>query len=447
MKRIDFIKLMAMGTAGALLPGSFRKGGYGGPHRIVVVGAGIAGLAAARHLKDAGHEVVVVEARDRIGGRIFTDFGMGSPVELGAMLLPKATDNPLVALAAKYALAVKEVLPDQVTLFDKAGTLVSPEQWTVFTDENAKLFKKLSKSLGKQVDDPAMRKTLSAFLEGMELPDGYGDYLNWRFAVEEMTRGVALDQISTKWSDPVQLESPRFVFAGGFSKLLDKLAQGLDIHLGQKVRIVKEAEGRVSVLSLDETFEGDFLILALPLGVLRANEIRIEPDPSHAKKTAMQKLGIGEASKVVLRYEKVSWPRDKPFIGHMGNAQGFPQLTNMAFFNGRPIIVATFGGAASAALKAGEEALVAEIQALLKKSFKNMPDPVETKVMHWAGEKFTKGAFSYLPAGGDIEMRDYLARPEGRIYYAGEATMRQGAGTVKGAYASGIRAAEWIMEK
>lgn len=449
MKRAEFIKLIALGAAGAMLPGSFRRGGIGGPYKVVVLGAGIAGLAAARRLKDAGHEVVVVEARDRLGGRIHTDFSMGSPVELGAMFSPVGPDSPLSGLAAKNALAVKQVLGDQVTLYDRQGVLVSPEQWAIFTEQNEKLFKRLNKSLAKSTGDPSMRATWNTFLEGMELPDGYADYLSWRMATEETTRGVELDLISTRWSDPLQADQDRFIFAGGFSKVIDKLSQGLEIHLEQKARIIKESEGRVSVLSLDETFEGDFLVITLPLGVLRAGDIRIDPEPSHAKKTAIQKLGIGEANKIVLRYEKVSWPRDKPFIGLMGAEKGgFPQLINMAYFNGRPIIIATLGRARSlAATPVPDEVLVGEIQALLKKSIKNMPEPVETKVTHWASEKFTKGAYSYLPVGGDIEMRDFLARPEGRIFYAGEATMRQGAGTVKGAYLSGIRAAEWILDK
>lgn len=447
MKRAEFIKLIALGAAGAVLPGSLRRGGIGGPHRIVVLGAGIAGLAAARHLKEAGHEVVVVEARDRIGGRIHTDFSMESPVELGAMFSPTGSDSPMSTWAARYGLGIKQVLPDQVTLYDLQNTLVSPEQWLVFTEQNSKLFKRLHKHLGKSADDLSMRATWNGFLEAAELPDGYGDYLAWRMQVEEVNRGVALDLASTRWNDPLQADQDRFAFAGGFSKLLDKLAQGLDIHLDQKARIIKESDGRVSVLSLDETFEGDFLLITLPLGVLRGTDLRIEPEPSHAKKTAFQKLGIGEVNKVVLRYEKVSWPRDKPFIGLMkGGKAGFPQLINMAYFNGRPIIVASLGSKPGVAAST-DEALVAEVQGLLKSVIKNMPEPIATKVTHWGAEKFSKGAYSYLPVGGDIEMRDYLARPEGRIYYAGEATVRQGAGTVKGAYLSGIRAAEWIMER
>jgi polyamine oxidase len=294
-----------------------------------------------------------------------------------------------------------------------------------------------------------MRAYWNSQQEGLEMPDGYADYLSWWTAVEEAGRGIALDQISTRWSDPLHAEQERFMFAGGFSKLLDKMAIGLDLRLSQKARIIQERDGRVSVLSLDETFEGDFLVITLPLGVLRAGDLRIEPEPSHAKKTAIQKLGIGEANKVILRYDKVSWPRDKPFIGLVdGDKSGYPQLINMAFYNGRPILVAQIGRAQSLAIAQRPDAEVAaELQALLKQRFKNLPEPVEYKVTHWASEKFSKGAYSYLPTGADVEMRDFLARPEGRIYYAGEATMRQGAGTIKGAYLSGIRAAEWIMEK
>lgn len=450
MKRSDFIRLVALGSVGAILPSMSGRGGVGGPYKVIVVGAGVAGLAAARVLKDAGHEVVVVEARDRIGGRIFTDFSMGSPVELGAIYSPTGTDSPFAGLAAKYALGVKSIPATLNTnLYNPKGVLIPTAQWEVFTEQDAKFFKRFQKHIAKLDTDTSLRAAIDAFMEQGSWPEGYEAYMRWRILVDELNRGAELDLVSAQWSDPFALDPERFIFAGGFSKVLERLAAGIDVKLEQKARIIKEQNSKVSVLSLGDTYEGDYAIVTLPLGVLRAGEVRFDPDPSHAKKSAIQKLGIGEANKVVLRYEKVGWPRDKPFFGRMSTGKGdYPQILNMAHFNGRPILVAGMGNAMSLAVASKtDEEIVADLQTHLAKMFKNMPTPVESKVTRWGKEKYSKGAYSYLGVGADVAMRDFLARPEGRIYYAGEATVRANAGTVKGAYLSGIRAAEWIMEK
>ena len=441
---------MALGSAAAMLPGMGKQFAYGGTKRIVVVGAGIAGLAAARMLKDAGHEVVVLEARDRIGGRIYTDFSMGSPVEWGGILNPAGQESPLSALAAKYALGVKSIGPNAVSLYFSGNKLASPEQWEILNDADAKLYKKIDKLWHKLSEETDLESFFMEAVGDMGAIPEYAEYHLWRQKLEAVQRGAPLKSLSAKWNGPLELESDQFIFAGGYAKLLEKLAVGLEVKFGQKVRIIKEFGGTVSALTLGDTHEGDYVLLALPLGVLQNGDIRIDPEPSHAKRNSFQKISIGHAEKLILRYERVSWPRDKPFIAFANPIANkiFPQIINMAHFNGRPILIASLLPSTIVQEPAiAKEVLVEMLQGYMKGIVKAMPEPVETVLTDWAHDKFSRGAYSYVPVGGDIEMRDFLARPEGKIFYAGEATIRANAGTIKGAYLSGIRAAEWILKK
>jgi monoamine oxidase len=126
----------------------------------------------------------------------------------------------------------------------------------------------------------------------------------------------------------------------------------------------------------------------------------------------------------------------------------FPLFLDWAHASGKPYLVSILGNEFSKSIEKQEDIEVTVmVHQVLYKLFEDAGMPISMRFSRWSSEKFSKGAFSYLPAGVEIVNRDYLALPEKRIFFAGEATIRDGAGTAHGAYNSGLRAANWIMEK
>jgi len=440
--------MLAMGTAATALVGFRAKSVSGEGKRVIVLGAGVAGLSAAKFLKAEGFEVVVVEARQRIGGRIFTQYDMGTPVEWGAGFF-QTNLNPFQEILKQHNLGYKPILGSSFRVFGGASLPVEGELWEEGRSWESKFWKRYRKIVDRLPDNgdlpvsEVLRMTLAEFPQDEALTD----YWTWRQLEERILLGTDLNLSSSKWNRSPDLLPEGQMISAGMSKVLEKFAQGLDIRLGQRAILVKDTGGKVTVLTTEDTYEGDFVVVTLPVGVLQKGDLRFEPDASHAKRVAWQKIQMSNLEKVVLRYEKVAWARDVASFGFIGNAgqMSFPRVINLAHFNGRPIVVATVIGAVSSGHTIQD--MASELHARMKAVSKGLAEPVEVATTSWSEDRYSRGGASFIPLGNDIESRDFLARPEGKVYFAGEATMRQGAGTVQGAFQSGIRAANWIVEK
>ncbi|MEM0996397.1 MAG: FAD-dependent oxidoreductase [Bacteroidota bacterium] len=450
MKRSEFIRLMGLGAAGALVPGTLRKSRpIDFKRRIVIVGAGMAGIAAARTLVDAGHEVVILEARERLGGRIWTDRSLGATLDLGGGMINHAKDNGLTRIVSQHRQSVHPLDPESYDLYDGRGNSYEQDPLENLSEWLEKLYRRAAKYIEKQEDDLSMRTALESVLQEGQLSPQRRRELEWRISLEELGLGTTIDRVSAKWGHSMRFGGDHLYLPNGFDKVLEKMARGLDIRYGQEVRIIKHKNGVASALTLDDDHEGDFVIVTLPLGVLKQQKIRFFPKMSYAKANAVNKLGVGLTNKVALRFDRAFWPRDRQFLNYMSKYKGeFPNFFNLAHFNKKPVLLASVSREFGAAVEDKPDIEVAvQIHRILYKIFEDAPMPNAYLVSRWGSDPYARGAFSYLPVGTDPVLRDYLAKPEGRIYYAGEATVRQHAGRLQGAYLSGLRAAKWIMAR
>lgn len=410
---------------------------------VIVIGAGIAGLAAARRLQDAGVRVLVLEASQRIGGRIRTSHALGAPVELGAGWIHGPRGNPISALAQQAGLAMYRTNDESFLLHGSDGALVSQAAQahalarleTAFQaiDDALESDMPLSLALARHgqgvLDDPIARWMLSSYTE--------------------FSTGGPLEAISAYYFDEDQsFGGADVVLPGGYDRILPGLAEGLDIRHGTRVETIVRQADTIAVQTHAGSFSARHAVCTLPLGVLKAGTVTFDPPLPARYRRAISALGMGQVTKLALRFDQAFWPRDLQYLGFMGAAPGrWPYAMNMLTFCDTPILMA-FGLGTYAPLSeamSGSEA-VADLMEVLRAALgPSLPMPTSFLKSGWSGDPLTRGAYSFARHASTPDDFDIFASALGRLHFAGEHTGFAYHGTVHGAYQSGIRAADSIL--
>lgn len=428
--------LSAGALAAATLLAGCGGGGATGEH-VVVVGAGMAGLAAARRLADEGVEVTVIEARERIGGRMWTDTSLGVPIDLGAAWIHGTDGNPIVGLAAEVGAQTVETDFYDVLLFDDRGEVdavdaqAAFETWDKIVDE----IETLSENAG---DSASLADGLA---EAADLND---PLIAWTIRSSIVSEYAAdPEDLSLKWfGSEGELDGPDLILPGGYDELAQHLARGLTIRRGTEVTRITHDGARVLVDTSQGPVAADRAIITVPLGVLKAQTIAFDPPLPEAKRRAIERLGFGLLDKVVLAFEEPFWPESPDMLGLVGPKRPIADLVNGLTFAGTPLLVGLRGGAAARSREAlSDQDAVGEVLAAL-----DAPTPTGALVTRWAADPYARGSYSFLAVGSSPADLRALAEPVGeRLLFAGEATHEEFFATVHGAYMSGIREAERIL--
>jgi monoamine oxidase len=450
LPRRRFLQL-ALGAAAGLAAPPIRARAAGGS--VVVIGAGIAGLAAARELQDAGTRVVVLEARGRLGGRVLTDRSLGTPVELGAAWIHGARENPAFDLARSLGASTRATDFDSVALYDGGGSPVAADRVEAVAETLNALTGKVRALAEGAPPDLSVGEAFRRAAAGESLDPWQRRALAWaRFALVA-DAGEELDRLSLAgWREGDTLEGGDLLLADGYDRIPRGLAEGLDLRFNTPVRqvVVRARELRV------ETFRGpipaDRVLVTVPLGVLRGDGLAFDPELPDAKRNAAERLGVGLLNKVALRFALPFWPSEPHLLGYASEQSGeYPAFLNLEAAYRAPILVGLLAGDAARAMESHPDADV-EAQALevLRRIFgTSVPAPAGLAVSRWGQDPWAAGASSHVPVGVDPAERDALAAPlyGGRVRFAGEATHRAHPGSVHGAWWSGVREAKAILEE
>jgi polyamine oxidase len=352
--------------------------GSGG--RIIVVGAGVAGLSAAHDLTASGADVVVLEARTRIGGRVHTDMSWGVPVEMGAAWVHALRGNPLVGLAAQANLALVPSDYDNEIILDTTTGRRSPAAERA-SDQVIRLLDQLEGSW------PDRNMSVGTWLRQHGLPTDR--FTTW--AVETgIVQEYGLDAGRLGSRSPTEggdfLGGDAFV-SGGYQHIPDLLATGIDVRLDSAVAHVDISQSsQVSVtLESGEVMRADAAVMAVPISLLQAQAPGITGLPP-AIRAAIQGIATGDLEKVILRYDEQWWGSQRVFgiVGggvpgqlsqrgpHSGNSQSalrwteFYSLTDVA---GVPALVGFSGGSAARQRPKTDAACTSEAVAMLQAAF------------------------------------------------------------------------------
>ncbi|HEX4384902.1 MAG TPA: FAD-dependent oxidoreductase [Myxococcales bacterium] len=386
---------------------------------VIVIGAGMAGLTAARELAQQGRSVLVLEARDRIGGRTHTLHPRGWPVhvDIGAEFVHGR--HP----------ALVELLPGVHDLRGEhyqSGPKRAGREWSDALEKLDAMPVRREQTVQAAMQSKAFVRRTTADERSMQ-----AEYLEGFNAARIDRASVKAIAQQTRAADKIQGDR-----AGrpphGYSPVIDQLARGLPIELSRVVREVRVVPRGVQVVTEDSTHEASRVLVTLPLDMLQARTVKFSPRLPSWKLAAIDKLAMGPVVKIALLFDESPWPRDLGFLHARG--QPVPIFWKLH----ARALMGWASGRAAPALKDPARQAVDSLSAALGKRVK----PREAIVFDWSSSEL---AYSWVPVGALPQQRA-LARNVGRIHFAGEATEYSGyCATVHGARLSGLRAARELL--
>ncbi|HEX4051893.1 MAG TPA: NAD(P)/FAD-dependent oxidoreductase [Steroidobacteraceae bacterium] len=425
---------------------------------VAVIGAGAAGLCAAAELCAAGRSVLLLEARERIGGRVETrhQAGFALPIELGAEFIHGDAPVTRQLLGRAGLLAVdtsgrragrrRDGQPVQGGEFEQARRLLQQAE-KLSEDQSVEQF------LCAQPPSPA-QQPLAGFVrmmvEGFDAAD---------------PQRASVQAIAAEWGgDSLQGQARPL---GGYGALLGALALQLDparsrLMLGAAVQAVEWGGATVRILVLGG--QGEFsvraasAVIALPVSILQlpagvAGAVRFDP-PLHEKRAALERLAVGPVIKLVLQFRRPFWEQwqdgaftDAGFL-HVPDAD-FPTLWTSLPFRA-PLLTAWVGGPRAQRLQAKSRGELIELALASAQQALDFPGPLQAELVaahlhDWSADPYARGAYSYIGVDGREAPR-LLAQPLAeRLFFAGEAADPDSSGTVEAALQSGRRAARALL--
>lgn len=415
---------------------------------VVVIGAGIAGLAAARALVSKGLRVVVVEARDRTGGRIHTR----DRFDVGAHWIHGTEGNPLTNLARREGLATYFVGGDS-TYTGGWDRIVFPGRPDEEKDRSIVVADMLMDALdaARGRADRSLHDAVEAVLPTLPLDAADARRVRWHLnlLVREDCATDSTRLSARHWDEGFEVYGyGDSILLDGFQSLTDRLAADLDIRLGTVVRRIEHDAGGVRVIADGAEFRARRAVVTLPLGVLKAGTVEFDPPLPPAKREAIGRLGFGTLAKVGLEFERVFWPPLVYVFGlDGGSGDGATVAVSKAPIDGTPLLVLLAGGALGREVEAlGDDEARDWALGQLRRAFGDaVPAPVAVHRTGWSRDPFALGSYSFVAVGSSAADLAALAEPvDERLFFAGEATNPTQWAVAHGAYVSGLREAARI---
>ena len=458
LTRRDFVQRGASALAGLALSRRFHFFGRSTRAKVIVIGAGMAGLSAARRLvddygyRDKG-QVIVLEARNRLGGRISTNHDLGAPVDLGAIWIHGSQGNPVSALADRYRAARIPTDYEAFHLYDTDGRLLRD---TEVNKVNTLFEQILSKAERYAAEDLEGDQSFSRTLEEIDAGDGLTavqkrilsyDY----FTNLELDFTLKLSELSSlQLNQDEEYPGTDKLFPGGYAQIPQGMAAGLDVRLGTAVQAIDWSGHDVRVTTNRGVFEAQRCVVTLPLGVLKAGKVRFSPQLPAPLRGAIDSLGFGAAHRLALLFPRVFWDRNTEFFGYTSpeNGEHF-ELNEASRGTGKPILtVNTTADFARTLDGLSAERAAARIQPALRKMFgSSFQSPIRMVASDWVHSPWTQGAYTYWQVGASGEDNNVFTDPlHGRLFFAGEHASAAYPGTVHGAHLSGRDAAQKLHE-
>ncbi|MCE9521575.1 MAG: FAD-dependent oxidoreductase [Alphaproteobacteria bacterium] len=434
-----------LGGFAALLPFSsaVSPAATGDPD-VVIVGAGAAGIAAAKTLIDGGRRVQVIEAAARIGGRCYTDRAtFGVPFDRGAAWIRSSTRNALTGLARLYSFDLgtrdaNEMLFANGALHARASNPAFERAFFAYSDALAHAADEDGDVAASEIAPPVLDDDARAWMATVAA------------ALGPLDMGVDLNKLSAKdWFQRDENEADRLV-RQGLGTLVARLAANIPIAVNTRARRVSVGQGRVRVETERGTISAKAAIVTASIGVLTSGAIAFDPGLDASMLGALSGLQMGLQSKIALRFAPgnpaLAYPDDTSIVPQVRDERGHSFLVRPF---GAPLVICLTGGSLAWDLSTQVESTnVGFARERLRALLGSKADQGFTAgaATDWGTNPNTLGAFAAaLP--GQWKARAALAAPIGeRVFLAGEALAGKNKQTVHGAHESGLRAGRRVLQ-
>lgn len=401
---------------------------------VAIIGAGAAGIGAARALEGTGLSVLMLEARDRLGGRAYTRQLENNIIfDVGCGWLHSADRNPFVPIAEKLGFEIDRGRPHWTQqTFNIGFPLEDREQYLKAMDA---FYERAEAAVEAGQDRPA-----SDFLEPGNRWNAMLD------CISTYVNGVELDQVSIYDMDAYEDTEFNWRVKRGYGALVAAYGAPCPVLFGATVTLIDHSSSRIRIETSRGTLLANKVIVTVPTNLIASETLRFLPALPE-KLAAAHGLPLGLADKVMLALDD-----DRDWLPRDGHLRGSTTKVGTGSYHLRPqgfaSIEGYFGGRFARELEdAGDGAIAAaaidEIVALLGSDYRSKLRPLAAS--HWAHDPFATGSYAYALPGHAGDRAKLAAPVDGRIFFAGEATSPNFFSTCHGALESGIRAAGEVM--
>jgi len=410
---------------------------------IIVVGAGISGLAAAKKLKENGFNVIVLEAQSKVGGRLKTNRSLGVAFDEGASWIHGTAGNPITSLAQQAGMNTAFTDDESILAYDIGGVLHSDSN---FSDTEDKFYTVLETLKNNGCSTKSFETVFN------ELYPTYCNDRLWKFFLSTyLTFDTGdLNMLSSLlYNEGEEFGGEERISVNGYDTIPSYLAIGLNIQLNQKVTKIDYSNTKILVSHNGTVTEADYVLVTVPLGVLKANKIEFVPSLPNTKQNAIQKVGVNCVNKFLLTWETAFWD-DEQYICYTPDIKDkFNYFVNVKKYQPTVNALMTFAYADKARQTENmtDQQIIEEIMTHLRDIYGNdIPYSKNILRTKWQTNEYSYGSYSYTAVGTEMRHFDDLAEEiDDKIFFAGEHTEIDYFSTAHGAYLSGIREADKII--
>jgi len=425
--------------------------------KVLIVGAGFAGIGAARELKTAGYQVEILEARERIGGRAHTSTALGSNVDLGASWLHYGKNNHMAMLALESRVpffisdyrtsAAFNLDADPVESLNvreaRSSYDFSKRFYEVLGDDYARW--EAGRNSGAAGSGKSLEDIWPALMEGVDplVADAYR-------LIQESQYGLPLSEqaMEMMFLGGDSFNNFEWLMTGGMQNFASWLAKDIPIRTGVTVTDISWSEQGAQLQTSAGSMDADAVILTCSVGLLKSGAIKLSPGLPKDHKTALDRLTMALLNKIVLKYPSISWPTDSQHWMMLGGEMPC-FVSNHGSWSSAPILNGAIGGKMARTMESWtDEEAAGRLHRMIEKSLgRRLPEPEDVLVTRWSKDPLALGSYSGRLPGANLNEDNILARPiDNRLFLAGEAIIDDyDICNASGAFRSGQKAADQIM--